>query len=1161
MASKDFRADRVRIKAIVGTGSIENSHPYLGLMVYSSSNASNFKGGRLDGNMLQNVGSDVWMFVSGSASGDGTYKADQRPAGGAVLFAGDVVVSGTLWAERSIIEVDGTVEGDLRVPNSIIQGGVPNLKDGRALIFADPLTPNEAEPNKPGNISFKIVQGTAGAYNYSTTQNKDVFFHVSGSRGVRNTNDRGLSLFEGDVHLSGNLSTATVATANFGGDVIVSGGLFLSGNAIYDSSATEHNIPKSKPGYPQAVLRFDGNRRLFGNVELTGSEGVDSAMIKIRGNTLGAAQFRLQSDKQVMAGDDVGTIMFTGRVADAPLDQYPGGIIAVTASQNWGFSGGPRAPSEMHFKINDGAPNAGPETRFLLTANTTISSQATVSASLKVHGGGIANNAKIVDQNDQTAVFFSGSVGLGFPQHATFDQNVTVLGDLNVSGSVASINTTNLKIKDQLILLATGSETSNTAAGIAITSGSSYTNEALVMGTGLYPNSWRASRLDVQDGNRTTGLETGEPVRIEAAGLRFMTDVTDDAKMLLITSSLGGDTYYHITASNNNGGILLDAKRSITLNSEADVFITKGQKLYFDNTAGNNRYIQAGSSDDLIFYNESRVFKFQSESGVFDKIQFSSDDYGDSPNRIISVDGAPFSTKRSSFFISGSGEMRINNRAAAPGAGIPVSLTTIISASADEVRGGPVIILSSSAEYGGGSSREGFVTIGDSASAVNSLFTISRHRDVRTLLSGTVGTRGSNTRGVTLVAGDLVVSGNTQFVGATDIGSISTDNLTLDSVTSGEPFLRFRSSDTQIRRNTAAHLEFTDTQVPGSTRTLTQLAANAVTNNADVLEVTHQTGVAPYLSYVATTASFSFDHDPTTNGHAARRTNQIGSDVYFFVSGSIGSKDDDTRAGNGQRGTAVFGGDIHVSGAIYAGDPRYFVSLHTAYTTPDTPGLKSFSELTAGAGAVIDTNRSGIPLQLRNPALDSAPGVNDSFGPVLSLTGSLDFAHGGGANNPRIRIQTSNALGFHNSAGEVFRLMNGGSGTHAKFPSNNELRFNQDTIRIYGVHSTPHKKLKLISDDSTGGQVHIQAGTEPDPGMVAVSGSMHVRGNVLPNASSTYNLGSPTQTWANVYTGDLHLNNDRGSWTIYEEPDMLVVVNNLTGKKYKMGLTPLEDDE
>ena len=80
--------------------------------------------------------------------------------------------------------------------------------------------------------------------------------------------------------------------------------------------------------------------------------------------------------------------------------------------------------------------------------------------------------------------------------------------------------------------------------------------------------------------------------------------------------------------------------------------------------------------------------------------------------------------------------------------------------------------------------------------------------------------------------------------------------------------------------------------------------------------------------------------------------------------------------------------------------------------------------------------------------------------------------------------------------------------------------------------------------------------TAPD---TTISGTLTVSRNILPLTSSQYNLGSPTQRFANVYTGDLHLRNERGNWTIYEEPDMLVVVNNITGKKYKMNLIPLED--
>jgi len=62
----------------------------------------------------------------------------------------------------------------------------------------------------------------------------------------------------------------------------------------------------------------------------------------------------------------------------------------------------------------------------------------------------------------------------------------------------------------------------------------------------------------------------------------------------------------------------------------------------------------------------------------------------------------------------------------------------------------------------------------------------------------------------------------------------------------------------------------------------------------------------------------------------------------------------------------------------------------------------------------------------------------------------------------------------------------------------------------------------------------------------------------LPEADNTYNLGSATNRWANVYTGDLHLKNDRGDWTLIEEEDALTIRNNKTGKVFNIMMTPRE---
>ena len=72
-------------------------------------------------------------------------------------------------------------------------------------------------------------------------------------------------------------------------------------------------------------------------------------------------------------------------------------------------------------------------------------------------------------------------------------------------------------------------------------------------------------------------------------------------------------------------------------------------------------------------------------------------------------------------------------------------------------------------------------------------------------------------------------------------------------------------------------------------------------------------------------------------------------------------------------------------------------------------------------------------------------------------------------------------------------------------------------------------------------------------------------GHVLPGSDNAQDLGSSTLRWANVYTGDMHLNNmntggndvdgSEGHWTMQEGSDDLSLINRNTGKKYKFNLT------
>jgi hypothetical protein len=74
----------------------------------------------------------------------------------------------------------------------------------------------------------------------------------------------------------------------------------------------------------------------------------------------------------------------------------------------------------------------------------------------------------------------------------------------------------------------------------------------------------------------------------------------------------------------------------------------------------------------------------------------------------------------------------------------------------------------------------------------------------------------------------------------------------------------------------------------------------------------------------------------------------------------------------------------------------------------------------------------------------------------------------------------------------------------------------------------------------------------------AENSRLAVTGSVLPGADNTHDLGSADKRWANVYTGDLHLANDRGDWTVVEEEDYLTIKNNKTGKRFKLLMEEIE---
>ena len=71
---------------------------------------------------------------------------------------------------------------------------------------------------------------------------------------------------------------------------------------------------------------------------------------------------------------------------------------------------------------------------------------------------------------------------------------------------------------------------------------------------------------------------------------------------------------------------------------------------------------------------------------------------------------------------------------------------------------------------------------------------------------------------------------------------------------------------------------------------------------------------------------------------------------------------------------------------------------------------------------------------------------------------------------------------------------------------------------------------------------------------LTIKAATTVECDILASPDNTVNLGSPTARFANIYTGDLHLKNDRGDWTMVEEEEYLTLRNNKTGKTYRLSM-------
>ena len=324
---------------------------------------------------------------------------------------------------------------------------------------------------------------------------------------------------------------------------------------------------------------------------------------------------------------------------------------------------------------------------------------------------------------------------------------------------------------------------------------------------------------------------------------------------------------------------------------------------------------------------------------------------------------------------------------------------------------------------------------------------------------------------------------------------------------------------------------------------------------ADVQDGSLPIGSLSLTNYVPIRAS-SFQLGGTSAAPAVFVSSSVGTDLILSgTTANLGST-----IFNFQRADSTFAtlfGNGPGTGATLAGATGRFLTVGAINGTLNLSG----STVAANFSSAFQFQEDGVSVIEVTAPTTTTPRVAAAVSNATLTVGTSGASSSVVVSGSTAVLQTTAANGvyFRADATNMLRILS---------PSSNTINIDAQTgFTTANVVNTVATTVNLAGEATT---VEIGAAT----GTTSINNDLAVDGNttlgnattdtvtftaraashLLPTTDSTYDLGSPTLRWRNMYTGDLHLRNDRGSWTIIEEADYLSITNNLDGRRYKFVL-------
>jgi len=1198
--ARDFRAKQVRTSVIIGSGSIESAKPHLGLAFYSASKASDFNGTRntggssasdatrlnLAGANAAAIGTDVWCLFDGQSAGNAAM-GNQRANGSAVLFLGDVVVSGSLFAERTMIEVDTTSAGDFKTPNA----SNAYFDNGFANGGVDILAGAPGGIKSAGYVWSPLFKNTGADLNIQTVTSGDVVITSAGgdvklsdgSNSIFNFNVAEPTFTIHDDADTGDLFSITVA--QHGATTI----------ATIDDDAAAAHLTLDIDG--DIILDADGGDISFkdgGTQFLKFTSANSAADVEVYN---GAA------DGDVIFKDTGGNEVFRMDGGEESLKMASGKKIQFADTGEFIYGDG----TDIHFGVGGGG-----------NINVPVNIGVTF---------GHANNQKIVGDGTDISVLSGGSIKLDSGTGAVLGRARGIHFGNNAMNGVAGVAGVDAKIR---VFVATGSLNRSTNASDPFDQTAAGTTSGIESGALVISN--RRILTAAGDGNGiikfdgavNIGTQTVENLTVtgdlEVQGTYTTFNVSTMSVVDPIITLGGGDDNVAPQADDNKDRGVEFLWSGDSSNVSAGSFVTG--KSYVITVVGNTTNVNwnaAGASGSPPVVGQEFVATANGVGGTGVAKEFRRGFFGyDDSQSVFTF--IPNATVSSDAFSGDLGTARFGKvEYGDSGTYIHQSADSVLALVSDN----EVHITATKVGIGTSSPDTIFhiksagtnPTVKIESTAVDEV-AVLRFDNNRTTDGDIASLIQFYNEGASPLAGIRCFRGSSDTVGDLTLRTSDAERLRIDQdgnvgigVTDPDTKLEVLSTSMQQKwsydANSFSSMTVADAShtviATGETGNFTLDSAGDIELNADGGDITFKDGAqASFKIDMATVAGDAIFKDSAgTPAEIFRITPNIlrmasGKQLQFADTGEHIS-------GDGTNLTIASGGDIiltpagtEVTVSNAAAQLNFNTSDHRIYLNSNTlmfrdgvqTTAKSLSDLASVAPAdgvllsAAGPNRAkslgGVAITSRdkyvnetNIFADSTPNPSDLFFYVGDDAGS------------RLNSAFKNNVAVSGSISVVDTTDSLSSTKLTQTSDNLILSMNQSVAATPGAFHNiltiePAIGVKLGTTAGSGNAGLYFQGTTLNLQKITttVEGSsqscIQSQGHILPQADNTFNLGTAARRFANLYTGDLHLCNEGGSndvdgtsgnWTVQEGEDSLFVINNKTGKKFKMMLQSVEDEE